>query len=279
MKNKKLLSVFVGCGMLLLAGCTLASPQIPIDEGDVITIVEPVEGTQFQVGDLVKVRALVSSSLGAQDIDLFINGDIVRRDQLDVLLRQGNLLQPWQPPEPGEYLLQLTMTTSAGNIVQSNAVLISVKGEELPPTAEIESTTQISEPVATITASLTMLPTETLTVTPFPTITPSLTFPPTNTFVPTEEPLTAPEPIAPGGTYSCRSTIFLEWNAVYSANGISYYEWIVEAPGGLESGTTTEYRVEYFIPSCSASYQWKVRAVDNLGNIGPYTEMIPFTIE
>ena len=268
---------------MILTGCTLTTQQNSITDEAVIIIVEPVDGTQFQVGDLVKVRALVSSSVGVQDIDLFVNGDIVRRDQLDVPLRQGNMLQPWQPPEPGESLLQLTMTTVGGNIVQSNAVLITVVGETTPPTIEVQPptievqpTTPIPEPVITVT------PTITFTVPPPPSITPSPTWPPTYTFtptLPTLDPLSAPVPIAPSGSYSCRSTIFLEWSAVYSVNGISYYEWMVEGPSGLESGTTTDIMVEFFIPSCSSSYQWQVRAVDNLGNIGPYTEMIPFTIE
>lgn len=278
MKTRHLILVFIILMLLLLAGCTLAPSQVIVDEA-VITIVEPVGGAQFQVGDLVKVRALVGSSAGAREIDLFINSGIVRRDQLDVPLHQGSMLQPWQPSEPGEYLIQVSMTTVAGNTVESNAVLILVAGEELPPTTAVQPTTQVPVVVDTITPTITLPPTETQTLTPIPSITPSLTYPPTNTFIPTVEPLTAPEPIAPSGIYSCRSTVFLEWNSVYSVNGISYYEWVVEKPGGTESGTTTDVQVEFFIPGCSATYRWQVRAVDGLGNMGPFSSWIDFSIE
>jgi len=254
----------------------LSGPQVVPDEA-VITIVEPVDGAQYQVGDLVKVRSLVSSTAGAQEIDLFVNAGIVRRDALNVPLRQGNMLQPWQPTEPGEYLLQLAMTTTSGQNVQSNAVLITVQGPAAPPTAA-EPTTQVPTIVETITPTPTLPPTATYTLPP-PTITPSLTLPPKNTFTPSAEPLAAPEPIAPSGGYSCRSTVFLEWNAVYSANGISFYEWVVEKPGGKETGTTTDVKVEFFIPGCSASYRWQVRSVDGLGTIGPFSPWIDFNIE
>lgn len=263
-----------------LVSCTLTTPQTDINVGSVITIVEPVGGAQYQVGSLVKVRALVESADGAKEVDLVINGDIVRRDQLDVPLRKGNLLQPWQPDEPGEYLIQQNMTTDAGNIVQSNAVLITVKGEEQPPTVElqpptveVQPTTYVPEPVVTIS------PTITITLTPSPSITPSWTWYPTDTYTPSPEPLKTPEPIAPSGSYSCRSTIFLEWNSVYSVNGISYYEWVVEGSGATETDTTTDIQAEFFIPGCGATYRWRVRAVDNLGTVGPFSPWIDFTIE
>jgi hypothetical protein len=187
------------------------------------------------------------------------------------------MLQPWEPIEPGEYLIQVYMTTAAGMVVQSNAVLINVLGEAppttAPPTVEVVPTTHVPEPVVTIS------PTITLTVPPPPSITPSQTWPPTETFTPSPEPLSTPEPIAPSGNYSCRSTIFLEWNSVYHPNGIAYYEWVVEGPGVTESGTTTDVQEEYFLPSCSAAYRWRVRAVDNIGTIGPYTEWIDFTLD
>ena len=289
MADRKHLWICLVLGVIL-AGCTLTTPQGIVDDKAVITIVEPVEGAQFQVGELVRVRALVSSASGAQDVDLYINGNIVRRDQLNVPLRQGNILQPWQPADPGDYLVQLTMTTAGGAAVQSNAILITVIGGATPPTTEVQPPTVTVQPPTVTFQPTTFVPEPVITVTPTLTltriqpssITPSLTWYPTNTYtptLPTLDPLTTPEPIAPSGTYSCRSPIFLEWHTVYSPNGISYYEWVVEGPNGQESGTTTEYKVEYFIPGCSASYQWKVRAVDTLGNIGPYTDLIPFTIE
>ncbi len=290
MKTRHLISVFIILILLSLGGCTLAPSKVIVDEA-VITIVEPVGGTQFQVGDLIKVRALVSSSTGAKEIDLYVNAGIVRRDQLDVPLRQGSMLQPWQPSEPGEYLIQMSMTTTSGATFQSNAILITVFGEATPPTTEIQPptvtvqpptvtfqpTTYVPEPVITVT------PTKTLTIfLPPPSITSTLTWLATITATPTfptPDSPAAPEPIAPSGKYSCRSTIFLEWNSVYSVNGISYYEWVVEKPGGIESGTTSDVHVEYFIPGCGQTYRWHVRAVDGLGNIGPFSPWIDFSID
>ena len=283
MGDRKIFYIFVGLGVMLMAGCTLTTPQIDIDEGAVITIVEPVDAAQFQLGAIVKVRALVGSATGAKEIDLFINGDILCRDQLNIPLRKGSMLQPWQPVEAGDYLIQVQMTITDGKLVQSNAVLISVVGDEQQPVVDTQVTDQVSQPEDTIAPTFT--PTETLTLTPIPTQTPvptlipTLTLAPTQTYTPSPEPLAAPVVIAPSGSLSCRSTVFLEWNPVYHPNGVAYYEWNVQGPGGVENGTTTETQVEYFLPSCAALYSWQVRAVDHLGTLGPYSNWLDFSIE
>ncbi len=257
-----------------LASCELSgSPQMPVEVASVQIIV-PVDQTYFSVGDMVQVKSLVSSSSGVSIVRLIVNGVETRLDQLSQPLKSGIMTQGWQPTEPGTFVLQTSIEGSGVGSISSQVVMVIVEGET-PPEQPPEPTTAVPDIDDTITPTLT--PTETLTPTLTPTLT--LTWTPTLTYTPTTEPLGVPEPIAPSGSYSCRSTIFLEWNSVYSPNGIAYYEWVVESPGGVENGTTTDIQAEFFLPSCAAPYRWQVRAADNLGRIGQFSEWIDFSIE
>jgi len=277
--RNSLLLMFLGL-IFFLVGCEFVLPQSEEPPSASLIIVEPVDGSQFQVGDLVPVRSQVTSPEGTVMFELLVNGQVYRSDRLTQALTKGTLLQPWQPSNNGKYTLQVSMATSEGKGLTSQVIIVDVIGEsaeeiQLDPTTAVPPREETITP--TITPTLTLTPTETLTPTLTPTLT--LTWTPTLTYTPTTEPLGVPEPIAPSGSYSCRSTIFLEWNSVYSPNGIAYYEWVVESPGGGESGTTTDIEVEFFLPSCAASYRWHVRAVDNLGRIGQFSEWIDFSVE
>ncbi len=341
-----------------ISACEL-TPQQSAEVSDAgLKLVEPEDGSQVQVGDMVRVRAIVSAPVGGVSFDLLVNGIVYRNDRLSQPLRNGTMLQPWLPTEQGVYTLQVQMTDSTGSGLTSQVVIVNVAGESLEE-VQLDPTTAVPPPVDTITPSptSTVTPTITLTNSQTPTLTvgppmvtanqyancrygpgevydvisylqqsqtslivgrneayswwviqrvdgisgncwiwdgtvtvsgdtskvPVIAAPPTPTPTPTltpsPMPLAAPEPIAPSGSYSCRSTIFLEWNSVYSPNGIAYYEWIVEGPSAVESGTTADVQVEFFLPSCASSYRWQVRAVENLGTIGPYSPWIDFAIE
>lgn len=97
--------------------------------------------------------------------------------------------------------------------------------------------------------------------------------------VPTSPPLPAPSPTGPSGTLSCRSSVNLTWQAVSHPNGISAYNWEVSGPGVNESGQTAGTSVEFFVACGGNTYQWRVRAVDTLGNNGPFSAPTSFTIE
>ncbi|MEW6406821.1 MAG: hypothetical protein AB1649_34000 [Chloroflexota bacterium] len=331
---------------LALAGCTLDTPSGGPAPTAAISIYEPADGTQYQLGDLVKVRSLVSAPDGAAGVELLVNGQFIRSDNPDPVLKSGTILQPWQPTETGLYALQTRMTTASGVVLESATVTIQVGAAETAPDTAAP-TTAIPAPEDTIT------PTLTPSITPSPTLGPPMVManenancrfgpgqvydvisylnqdqsapitgrnaettwwviervdgggtcwiwdgvvtvsgdtsnvpivepPPTPTPTPTQTPspvpLVAPKPIAPSGSLSCTSTVFLEWQPVSHPNGIGYYEWKVTYSGVTDSGTTTSTSVEYFV-TCIASYSWQVRAVDGKGNIGPYSESLSFDIK
>lgn len=102
---------------------------------------------------------------------------------------------------------------------------------------------------------------------------------PTATFT-QPAPLTAPTPISPNGTLDCASVtggVTLVWSAVSNSNGINHYEWQLQ--GGVNtsgSSFTTQAIITQIY--CGANYRWRVRAVDNLGNIGPWSDYMQFSI-
>ncbi|MBM3179592.1 MAG: hypothetical protein FJZ86_04485 [Chloroflexi bacterium] len=373
MKYKPLLLAFLLTA--LLAGCTLPSSA----EGSSLILSEPVDGATYQVGDMVQARSQIVSSDGAAQVDLLVNGEIVRSDSPSPVVHQGNLLQPWKPEQAGTYTLQTQMTTTSGAKVQSQSVTIQVGGVTeplappttvtVPPIATTPPTSTFT-PTPTFTATFTSTPAPPTTVTvppiattpPTSTFTPTPTFtatftstpapptvtafqdancrfgpgsaynitgsllngesapivgrnaettwwviqtksgatcwiwdgtvsvsgdtsrvpviapPPTPTFTPEVTPLSAPAPIAPSGELTCRSSVFLEWSAVSHPNGIDHYEWQVTGPGGTQSGSANNTKVEFFV-SCSSSYTWQVRAVDGDGNAGPYSDAMSFQIK
>jgi len=102
---------------------------------------------------------------------------------------------------------------------------------------------------------------------------------PTATFT-QPAPLSAPIPISPSGTLNCASVtggVTLSWSAVSHPNGISYYDW--ELTGGVnKTGKAYSTQAVISMINCGASYQWRVRAVDGQGNIGPWSAYMSFNV-
>ncbi|MDK1029336.1 MAG: hypothetical protein QGD96_08410, partial [Anaerolineae bacterium] len=97
-------------------------------------------------------------------------------------------------------------------------------------------------------------------------------------------PLTAPNPASPSGTLNCGGVggvtggVTLNWSAVSNPNGIDHYEWALEG-AGTESGSTGNTQASTSGLSCAgANYQWRVRAVDGKGNIGPWSGYLLFDV-
>jgi hypothetical protein len=317
----------------ILAGCSPAAPQTPSNLQAVITLYEPSDGTLYMQGDLVKVRSLLIAPDGAIELELFVNSQLVRTDSLNSPQKDGTILQPWQPTEPGFYILQTRMTTTSGAVVMSALVTIQVGLSGTTTDAPGSGTTAAATPIPSTTPTPTSDPprvtanqtsicrfgpgelypdvsnlqsgqsspilgrnAETswwviqnivasgtcwiwdgfVTVSGDTSSVPVIAGPPLPE--PTAVPLAAPKTVAPAGTYSCRSTIFLEWEPVYHPNGIAHYEWQVTYSGVSKNGTTTSTSVENFL-SCSTSYSWQVRAVDNKGNYGPFSAPLNFYIQ
>ena len=104
---------------------------------------------------------------------------------------------------------------------------------------------------------------------------------PTDTPSPTPVPLTAPNPNSPTGTLNCADAsggVTLNWSAITHPNGIDHYEWTLEGPIS-DSGSTGNTQASTTTLSCAgANFQWRVRAVDGQGNVGPWSGYATFTV-
>jgi len=102
---------------------------------------------------------------------------------------------------------------------------------------------------------------------------------PTATFTPPAS-LSAPSLISPSGTLNCADVtggVTLSWSAISHPNGIDHYEWALQ--GGVNnSGTTGSTQADINLINCGAAYQWRVRAVDGLSNIGPWSTYMQFNV-
>lgn len=101
--------------------------------------------------------------------------------------------------------------------------------------------------------------------------------PPTPT--PSPLPLSAPQPSAPSGTLNCTSSVQLTWQPVSHPNGIAYYEWEIDGPGGKQTGTTASTSQEIIVACGNSTYTWRVRTIDKLGNTSVFSETLTFTVQ
>ena len=94
-------------------------------------------------------------------------------------------------------------------------------------------------------------------------------------------PLTAPNLISPSGTLNCVDVtggVTLSWSVVSHANGIDHYEWELNGSPS-DSGNTGNAQASTSGLSCAgAIYQWRARAVDGKGNIGPWSGYMQFNV-
>jgi hypothetical protein len=82
---------------------------------------------------------------------------------------------------------------------------------------------------------------------------------------------------------ACIPSLNLSWNAVQDASGIDFYEWQLEVSAQssgsytpLASGDVTGTSVTVQV-DCKRAYRWRVRAVDNAGNVGAYSDFQNFS--
>ncbi len=141
---------------ILLPACRSAAG------GSRVWIDDPLEGDHLPEESVV-VYSTTSSKSGVSEVTLLVDGEVLRTEEPG---EEGELLsvsQPWDPPGPGSYQLQVEMTTGSGETVRSRAITVHI-GEVTPTATETFPATP-TEPV-TITPTLT--PTATDTPTPVP---------------------------------------------------------------------------------------------------------------
>ncbi|MCS7350855.1 MAG: hypothetical protein RMM10_04940 [Anaerolineae bacterium] len=114
----------------------------------------------------------------------------------------------------------------------------------------------------------------TIQVLPLPTPTP---VPPTPTPVVDTQPPPAPWKLVPSNQalIDCRAST-LSWNAVSDPSGIRGYDVVLEWNSGnawvvAQTWTSVPNTEVPFTPWCGSQYRWRVRAIDNAGNVGPWS--------
>ncbi|MBI9050552.1 MAG: hypothetical protein JEZ00_14110 [Anaerolineaceae bacterium] len=119
-----------------------------------VTILYPADGAQLSVGDFVDIHSQIGDPSGISKAVLTINTQIERQDQLLTIVQSGDLYQPWQPAQPGTYILSVVLETLGGDQIFSNKVTVYVG--ELPPDKTIETPTDM---VPSVTPTQTSTPT------------------------------------------------------------------------------------------------------------------------
>jgi hypothetical protein len=113
----------------ILAGCAGAQ----VSSGDAsASILEPLNNSQYALGETVHVRTNVSNPAGTERVVLLANGEAVRVDELDAPLLAGRMVQGWLPLNPGEYELQVFFYSADGAQLLSDKITITV-GTEINP--------------------------------------------------------------------------------------------------------------------------------------------------
>ncbi|MCJ7435240.1 MAG: SH3 domain-containing protein [Anaerolineales bacterium] len=132
------------CMGLLLSACNM--PGQTGGEALSVMIVEPVNGTQLEVGQLVDVHSAISYPDGEFTITLLVNGSTSRSAAIANPMRVSDVYQPWTPEAPGEYTLQ-TILDWQGQTANSNIVTVIVLESISLPDIPVKNTpTQFSTP-------------------------------------------------------------------------------------------------------------------------------------
>jgi len=156
-KQRLIISVVLS---ILLAAITSACRGA--SSGSRVWIDDPLDGDRLPK-ETVVVYSTSSSNAGVSEVTLLVDGEEVRTD---VPGEDGDFLsvsQPWGPPGPGSYQLQMEMTTGGGETVRSRIITVHI-GEITPTVTETSTPT----PTVHITITPTFTPTATETMTPVP---------------------------------------------------------------------------------------------------------------
>jgi len=153
MNNSKYPFLFIYMSLVFLfSACNF--PSFSAVRGDGVRIISPLDGARLSLGDSVEIISEVSASGGGSVQHLNVNSQLYRSDTFTAELTAGSVYQPWVPPAPGEYILQVIVETHGGDKLISVPVTVYVdesKGETPTPT----------ETQTTPTATATVTPTAT----------------------------------------------------------------------------------------------------------------------
>jgi hypothetical protein len=174
--------------LFFLLGSTLAC-ELPSTTSEpsrpTIIISSPTSGEEFQVGEQVTILSSANDAKGVSRVELYVDGALYASD------RSSNpggdtgvaMIQTWVAEGPGPHTLSVIAVNVDGQPSDPWAVTIRVAGETAPPSA---SPSAGETPAVVITATFTVMPTE--TVPPPPPAPTATSLPPTPTLNP-EAPL------------------------------------------------------------------------------------------
>jgi hypothetical protein len=159
---------------------TTSAPSRPT-----IIISSPTSGEEFQVGEQVTILSSANDTKGVSRVELYVDGALYASD------RSSNpggdtgvaMFQTWVAEHPGPHTLSVIAVNVDGQPSDPWAVTIRVTGQAAPPSA---SPTTGEAPALVVTATFTVMPTE--TVPPPPPAPTATSLPPTPTLNP-EAPL------------------------------------------------------------------------------------------
>ncbi len=147
--------ILICCSFLLIwiSGCTMPSIGV-VSEPVVIT--QPQDGARLQSGAVIDVVTRFSLSGNVNAAGLLVNDQPYRRDAFNTPIPSGNIYQPWTPPGPGTYVLQVVIEDAQGGSNQSKSITVYVdegKVDTPTPTEEISTQTPTLTPSITPTAT------------------------------------------------------------------------------------------------------------------------------
>jgi hypothetical protein len=147
---KRKLIIFICCAFMLIwvSGCNMPSIGVT-SEAAIIT--QPQDGARLQSGVTIDVVTRFSLPGNANAARLLVNDQLYRRDAFNTPIPSGNIYQPWTPPGPGTYVLQVLIEDSQGGVHQTKPITVYVdEGKVDTPTP----TEEISTPPPTLPPSI-----------------------------------------------------------------------------------------------------------------------------
>jgi len=127
--SKTVIAIFIFSGLLWTSACNM--PLEAVISSQEVVITQPEDGAQLQSGVTIDIQASFSLPGNAIAASLLVNQQPFRRDVFNKPLPSGNIYQPWAPPGPGTYVLQVMLEDVQGSLNPSNSITVYVSGEEI----------------------------------------------------------------------------------------------------------------------------------------------------
>jgi uncharacterized protein YgiM (DUF1202 family) len=144
------------CICILISACSAA--EQPVGGSLTVSIVDPMDGTHANVGDVIDIHIIPEYPGGELSITVIVNGTVANATTFPVH-PQGNIIgafMPWIPQAAGEYLIQAIMDNQ-GQSASSNEVTIIV-GEPVSFVPDIVKDDTITPSITPSTPSDTPTP-------------------------------------------------------------------------------------------------------------------------